>query len=90
MFVCLALACNNGMVNDGKQGDHNHSHHREPPLRAPACGVGMGATSKWQDNSNAATRPNTMTGLGDDETMRQLEMRGKQLRGKAKGPQDVV
>ena len=62
--------------------------HLTPPLWTTAHGVGMGATSKQQDNSNAATKPNGMTmGWLDDWRQGGNNEEAKQMK---KGPRDVV
>jgi len=62
--------------------------HPQAPPRATARGVGMGATTKQQENGNAATKPNE----NGTQTER-WETRGdnvEEARQTKKGPRDVV
>ena len=64
--------------------------HPQPPPQATAHWVGMGASTKQQENSNVATKPNK-----DGMRMKQWETMGRQQRGgkankkRPKRPNDI-
>jgi len=62
--------------------------HPQPPPRVTAHGVGMSATTKQQENGNAATKPNE-----NGTQTEQRETRGdnvEEARQTKKGPRDVI